>query len=383
MIIRNETDRILYFSKEKRSFIGENHANEIATLFKIDSYYNFLSNGINTLRRRGKYKYFSGLAAIPPGAIAYTSNSNYQIIDDVKRYTVKYTLSIDELHNEIQLLLAKFEDKKIGVELSGGLDSSLIIEALIKFGIKPVLIGFSSDKFEFRTERYIQENYRKRLEESILLKYEDCFAFDKLKDTPVHPIPVTESHLFYRHLTVAKKAKEFNVDILLSGEAGDQLLSFSNDVIDNSLLPIDFSYWCLAEHWSNQYVFQKVGVNYVSGMALGRIPSLIISLRGKQQWDPMKLWARERFKDCLPKELRDYAYTAFHNGWIADGLKNAIDTIEEISEIAFRQTKIDDLNPKNMREKTAIYSTMNEKNRKLFLLNLAFVSWYYSINKLF
>ena len=116
-------------------------------------------------------------------------------------------------------------------------------------------------------------------------------------------------------------------------------------------------------------------------MALGAIPSLLFSLRGIQPWDPMKFWARRKFKECLPKELSEFAYTAFHNGWVADGLINAADTINEISENAFKDLKIDDLNPQKMKFQAKTYSTLDEEKRKSFLLNLAFVSWYFSINK--
>ena len=77
MKISNDTNNILYYSIDKNLFIDESDAIEIARGFKIDSYYNFLSNGINTLRRPGVYKYFSGLAAVPPGAIVNTENTHY------------------------------------------------------------------------------------------------------------------------------------------------------------------------------------------------------------------------------------------------------------------------------------------------------------------
>jgi hypothetical protein len=381
MKIKNETDNILYYSIDRNLFVDENEAIDLARSFKTDSYYNFMSNGMNTLRRPGIYKYFSGLAAIPPGTIVNAEINHYEINSQIKNYKIDYSKSISDLLREIQTILSGFNDKKIGVELSGGLDSSLIIETLLKFGVDPVLIGFSSDKFEFRTERVIQNIYEKRVKNSIMIKYENCLAFDNLKDTPIHPIPVTESHFFNRHLTVAKTAQEYKVDILFSGEAGDQLLSFPNNIINNSQIPIEFSYWCLAEQWSNQYVFQNLGVNYLSGMALGAIPSLILSTRGLQPWDPMKLWARNKFKECLPKELSGFAYTAFHNGWVADGLINAAETIEEISETAFKALKIHDLNPQTMKFQAKGYSTFEEEKRKVFLMNLAFVCWYYSITK--
>jgi hypothetical protein len=381
MELRNESNEIQYFSLDRNQFVDENTALEIAISFKAELYHNFLSNGLNTLRRPGKYHYFSGLAAVPPGSIINVGNYQYEILSSINVYEVNNSRSFSDLFFEIETILQELSGKSIGVELSGGLDSSLIIEALLKFGVDPILIGFSSEKYEFRTEREVQKVYESKVNRSILIRYEDCFAFDNLKETPKHPIPVSESHFFNRHKTVATVAKKNNIDILFSGEAGDQLLSFPIEISENSFLPTEFSYWCLAEHWSNQYVYKKMGVNYLSGMALGSLPSLLISLRGKHAWDPMKLWARKAFKDCLPRELSDFAYTAFHNRWVSDGLNHASDIIEELTELAFKKFKIDSLDPLKMKKQAKIYSTLEEENRKTFLLNLAFASWYYSILK--
>ena len=86
MKIRNETNNILYYSIYKNVFVDVNDALETSRCFKIDSYYNFIANGINTLRRPGVYKYFSGLAAVPPGAIVNVENTHYEITSQIKNY---------------------------------------------------------------------------------------------------------------------------------------------------------------------------------------------------------------------------------------------------------------------------------------------------------
>ena len=64
---------------------------------------------------------------------------------------------MNDLTTNIIRLIHPLKNKKFGVQLSGGLDSSLIIGILRNVGIEPVLIGLSNDRYEFRTERIIQE----------------------------------------------------------------------------------------------------------------------------------------------------------------------------------------------------------------------------------
>ena len=91
----------------------ENDALEISRCFKIDSYYNFIANGVNTLRRPGVYKYFSGLAAVPPGAIVNVENTYYEITSQIKNYKVDYSKSISELFQEIKIILGEFKNKTV------------------------------------------------------------------------------------------------------------------------------------------------------------------------------------------------------------------------------------------------------------------------------
>lgn len=379
MIFKNESNRIIYYNSHSNKIISELEALNQVLSSTVEDYYNFISNGLNTLRRPGTYKYFNGLAAVPPQTLIKVDKANYHILENIPQHKINPKYSLTHLKNEIKLLLQKYEGKKIGVELSGGLDSSLVIEALLEFKIDPVLIGFCSDSFEFRTERIIQNYYKNKVSDSILLKYEDNFAFDNLKETPIHPIPVSESHFFQRHKTVALTAKNMGVDVLFSGEAGDQILSFPTEIPSNETIPTEFGYWCLAEHWSNQYVFENYGTQYISALALGKIPSIILSLRNGHKWDPMKLWARNTFKNCLPIELSHFAYTAFHNSWVGTGLTQASNSIAEISEIAYAKYKIEALKPNTMKKLANEYSTFHEEKRKYFLSNLAFVTWYFAL----
>ena len=384
MIFENNTDKILYYSKHYNEIISDEIAIIQASSLTINAYNNFIENGLYTLRHPGRYKYFEGLAAIPPKTRISISSDHYEIISNISNYLIKDTYTIKDLLENVEFIINNFRNKKIAVELSGGLDSSLVIEALLKYNIEPILIGFSSDFFEFRTERIIQEHYKNKVSNSILLRYEDHFAFENLKETPLHPIPVSESHFYKRHKTVAELAKKLGVDVVFSGEAGDQLLSSSLNLPFNNEIPLHFGYWCLAEHWTNQYVYKNLDIEYISAIALGKLPSIILSLRNMQNDDPMKLWARKTFKKCLPIELSGFAYTAFHNAWVSNGLIIASEDIEEICEYSYNRNKINSLRPDLMKRKAIEYGSQNELEKKEFLSNLAYSTWLFSLkmNKL-
>ena len=379
MIIENNTDDILYYSVQSNEIISEENAIFQACSLTTNAYNNFFKNGLYTLRQPGRYKFFEGLASIPPKTKISINKEHYEIISNVSNYFIKDTYTLKDLLLNIESNINNFKNKKIAVELSGGLDSSLVIEALLKFNIDPILIGFSSELFEFRTERVIQEYYKNKVSKSILLRYEDNLAFSNLKGTPLHPIPVSESHFYNRHKTVAELAKKLGADVVFSGEAGDQLLSSSLNLSINESIPLQYGYWCLAEHWSNQYVYKKLDIKYISALALGELPSILLSLRNMQKNDPMKLWARSTFKDCLPIELSRYAYTAFHNAWVSNGLINASDDIEEICEYSYMKIKINSLRPDLMKSKAINYGSQNELEKKEFLSNLAYSTWLYSL----
>jgi hypothetical protein len=69
----------------------------------------------------------------------------------------------------------RFEGKHIGVQLSGGMDSSLIIGLLKHFGIPYSLVGMSSERYEFRTEKWIQQKLSTDAKSSKLISFEDLF----------------------------------------------------------------------------------------------------------------------------------------------------------------------------------------------------------------
>lgn len=267
----------------------------------------------------------------------------------------------------------------MAVELSGGLDSSLIIEFMLRQEFPLSLVAFVSSRYEFRTERAVQAHYEEQCSSVCLIPYEECPAFGFLDKVPSHPFPAQESLFYARHLAAAKACVTLEVDLLLSGEAGDQLLGFAPDPCDfRGRAPKGYAYWNLAELWSDQYVYRPLGCSYVSGLALGRLPAMLLQARAGLGSDHMKIWARNKLRNHLPTMLTDYAYKAFHDGWVIDGLLAARSTIHKIADYSYNLIGHPALSPSLMLENSENYRHLSEEQRRQFLAMLSFATWAYS-----
>ena len=90
------------------------------------------------------------------------------------------------------------------------------------------------------------------------------------------------------------------------------------------------------------------------------------------------MWARRQLCNYLPPMLTEYAYKAFHDGWVIDGLHAACATIDKMSRCAHAITRHPELEPSLMAESAKRYRFLSETQRAQFLMKLAFVTWTYS-----
>jgi hypothetical protein len=378
-LVANNTSSILYCRSDGGQILdaGEMaHDLQKPTKEDVD---NHLANGVFTLRRPGSYRPVIGLCALPPYSSWLIAKDGYEFVSDLRASRGRAS-SVSDVLNYAKRLLAKAgPNKRIGVELSGGLDSSIIIEFLLSQSVPVSLVAFTSSRYEFRTERAIQSHYQKLSKSVHLIPYEECLAFSGLEKVPPHPFPVQESLYFSRHLAAAKACRLLGVDILLSGEAGDQLLGLAPEACDNlGRAPKGFAYWNLAELWSHQYVHIPQGTNYISGMALGRLPAMILQARSGLAADHMKLWARRELSNYLPTILSNYAYKAFHDGWVIDGLQAACPAIFRMSNCAYEITHHPELKPGLMIDTAKHFRLLDHQQRAYFFTKLAFVTWVFS-----
>jgi hypothetical protein len=378
-LIENKSNEIVYYDLISSKLMISDEITSHDREVQISDFNSYVNNGLFTLRRPGFYRNFMGLCSIPPKTNWLVGDGGYQFHSERRYRLVPDSKSVQDVENLALRYIEKLKINKPIIELSGGLDTSIIIDFFLQHGLSFKLLGFVSDRYEFRTERKIQEYYFDKASQAHLLKYEDYPAFANLKKLFKHPVPAQESLFFNRHDTVAAFAKKHGDSTVLTGEAGDQLLGFSAvDIQSGKRLPEGNYYWSLAEHWCNQFVYKPNGVDYVSALAIGLLPAIILSLREKKPEDIMKLWARRQLHGRLPRMLTDFAYKGFHDGWVSQGLIIAKNDVVEMARLTFDKVPHEDLSPASIVRDLFKYSQLPDDRRSYFLARLSFVAWCYA-----
>ena len=130
-------------------------------------------------------------------------------------------------------------EERIGIELSGGLDSALILATLIDIGYKPQNIyafcmSFKDETMHFSND---EEIVKKLIEDFKINGYiiyaEDTLHFWNLNNEKMNNIdgPATSANLFIGE-TFDSLCSTLGIDILLTGDGGDNILSGNMYVLD-------------------------------------------------------------------------------------------------------------------------------------------------------
>lgn len=342
----------------------------------------YLENKLLNLRSPGTYNFVADAFALPPKTkwVVNRNKSNYTYFSESQPKLVPIRANLQTIEKKALAYLKKYSNSPIAVECSGGLDSSIVIEFLLNHGFDVRLSGFVSDRYEFRTERKVQEYYFNKVNSPISLSYEEYGAFDDLKLAPLHPLPAQESLSHRRHQVAAEATLALNSPVLLSGEAGDQLLgTCTSKIIRGKNAPVGYYYWSLAEKWSDQFVYQANGINYISALAVRSLPLHVISMRAGLNEDHMKIWARTILADQLPDMLSRHAYKAFHDGWVMDGLVAVLDDIAELAKISYDYLGHPELHPQILVKDSLSYKAMSNDLKIRYLGKLAFVTWIFGL----
>jgi hypothetical protein len=273
----------------------------------------------------------------------------------------------------------KYSNKKIAVQLSGGLDSSIIICLLSYFNIPFSLVGMTSSRYEFRTEKRIQEILAKKSSSVILIDYESHLPFSEMEKAPVSQLPDLSINNVSADLSMAKVCEELGVEILFSGFGGDVLFATE---IPSKLSGCEWKPQLFYDSWLIDLVYKPHNVSLTPFYANPEIMNAIFNLRLGQKEDIQKKWARNFFKSILPPELVNYTYVADFWGLYISGLINNLESIQKMHQKAFEIT----LNPyftyDNFHKKVLKADLYNSKKEiyQPIEARIAFTSWLYTLS---
>jgi len=248
-------------------------------------------------------------------------------LDPVHRPKAHGEGSLADFLKAAQTFFARFDGRKIGVQLSGGFDSSLVIGLLRHFGIPHGLVGLESDRYEFRTERSIQHRLAEQNSDVILIDEATCLPCSRLCEVPSHQIPDLLSLDHVQDRDMAKACERLGIEVLLSGGGGDNLLgqAVPEDPAASTWRPHTFT-----DSFPVDLAYRPRGIEFLSFFSDPGIVDACFRLRRGQGNDALKRWARGFFRDFVPRELADYAYCADFWGRSIDGLLAALDTVRRL-----------------------------------------------------
>lgn len=232
----------------------------------------------------------------------------------------------------VEKLFDRFEGRHIGVQLSGGLDSSIIIALLKRSGRRFSLVGMTTERYEFRTERHIQHLLAEWGDNTILIDFDAHLPFSDLNEIPAHQVPDISCLTVTSNNAMASACEKLGIDVLFTGNGGDNVFAESMPTEPDRCpwMPQLF-----ADGWLDDLVYAPSGVQVVPFYADPGILNALYNLRCGHDEDTTKRWSRHYFKDYLPRELVDYTYCADFWGLYVDGFQNALPTVRKLFENAY------------------------------------------------
>lgn len=369
--VTNKSNSTVYFDVETNSTY-ENVWDKISIeSLRNSNLENHLYNSSSYIQSPDFYKpVLNNIYPIPPRSRWLYNGFSFKCLQSLVVSSLDSDLE-EIIHRQLNVL----KKYKIGVELSGGLDSSVIISLLLSNGIEPFLVGFSCDRYEFRTERHIQNIYREKVKKSVLIDSRDILPFQNLKECPPHQIANPTSLYYYgKHIT-AEYCKNNNVDILFNGMSGDSF--FCESVIGNEM-PNLWHNWMMDNRWFHENVFYKKQIHYLPVYTKAIANKIFVERAGKG-FDSQKKWAREYFKKYLPEELVNYNYKADHVGDLIEGIQKSFYDVEEIFQVTKDITKNNEFSRENLVKLFDNIEKYQDQQLKDIMGKVSYANWIYSL----
>ncbi len=244
--------------------------------------------------------------------------------------------SRDTLMCAVEDYFSQFKGELLGVHLSGGLDSSIIMAWLHELGIPFVAIGFKSNRWEFRTERQVQEAMAGYASHAELIDIDEHPFYSHIENCPKCQTPYGVAFKdFDISQAIVRRFKELGVTTVFSGQGGDSLFvePVSKDMPLKLAIGDEFEVT-----GENDLYYAPARIRLLIPYSDMGIIRQIASLRIGEQEDVSKWWARRFFSDILPRELSQYRYVADMFGLSQSGLEMAKPMTKLLFEEAYELT---------------------------------------------
>lgn len=380
MLVKNEESKVKLFDISKFEFKSDkdviNETLKDISLLSINSYINHEQNSYSYVYKPDIYKpVLKNLIPIPPKSSWIFKDGSFRIVANSNIFRRKEYSKI-ELFTCLNKYINILRNKKIGVQLSGGLDSSLIIGILKHFEIDPILIGMNNSRYEFRTERIIQEIIKKKSSKAIVISDDNYMPFSNLLNVPIHSIPNPSAIFYNSENKMAELFSENNVDIVFNGMGLDTIFCLSPNMFEyqEQWLPFMFD-----NNWFHDYIYKPKNIYFTPAISSPILVNIIWNLRLNCSEDNTKKWARNYFSDFLPKELVKFSYKADHAGLLIDGIKHNFEIIEYLFNFVYEKTKLYPFSKKEFQNLFIDYHLNDDTTIKLILSRTSYAVWIYSL----
>ena len=379
MIINNSSRKFVYYDRKTNIIYDEIYDKINLSLVKK---INIKAHDINTAQfyfRPDIYnEVIEGIIPIPPRTRWKYDSGRFSSLNN-KYVSKNFRPEISELTYITKKICSVLFKKKIAIELSGGLDTSLVIGIIQDLGYEPSLIGITSSRYEYRTEAYIQEKFNKTNNTSLLINSYESLPFSNLKSTPLHQLPSPTSIFYKNVLLISNECSKKKIEIVLSGNGFDALLCENTENLKDNLLPENWYPWMLDDNWLNEYIFNKQNIFYSSAAGSQLLINCIYSLRKNQKEDLKKMWARRFFSKYLPIELVNFGYKADYSGAFLDGFLVSKKEISDIFEVAYDVTDIKEFSPSAFQNLYFDAHFPNEELDKLRISRVSLANWIFGL----
>lgn len=287
---------------------------------------------------------FPDLLPIQPGVV-WDSDKQTLVYDAY--HPRKIETSLEKFLEISESFFKKLNAKRIGVHLSGGLDSSLIMAVLKQLNIPFVPIGLQISSYEFRTERQIQNTLLSWGEDGYLVSDAEVSFYESVDQLPATQIPCGVFRGYYVANRLAHEFKKRGCDVVLSGQGADSLFVDPIKGIEHISFNIGNEF---AVSQESEIAYEPHGIKLISFFADKSIIDFITSARIGQKDDALKYWGRRYFKDWLPEELTNYTYFADFYASTSYHLKLSQPTVGKIMNEAYELTHYPIFSPAEVRQ---------------------------------